>query len=51
MNVEIKQLKDVLKFQLEFMILMLNSGRTDDANNMKDRLLATMEQAEGEYKA
>ena len=50
MNVELKQLKEVLKFQLEFMIMMLNSGRTDDANSMMQRLFTSIEQVEGEYK-
>ena len=49
MNVELKQLKEVLKFRLEFMIMMLNSGRTDDANDMMQRLFTAIEQVEGDY--
>jgi hypothetical protein len=46
---EVKQLKDVLKFQLEFMVMMLNSGRTEEANSMMQRLFTSIERVEGDY--
>ena len=49
MNIELKKMKDVLKFRLEFMILMLNSGRQEEANSMLQRLLATIDKVEGDY--
>jgi hypothetical protein len=45
-----KQIKDVLKFRLEFMIMMLNSGRQEDGNEMLGKLLEAISQVEGEYK-
>lgn len=50
MNIELKKMKDVLKFRLEFMILMLNSGRQEEANSMLQRLLDTIDMVEGDYK-
>ena len=49
MNIELKKMKDVLKFRLEFMILMLNSGRQEEANSMLQRLLDTIDKVEGDY--
>jgi hypothetical protein len=48
---EVKQLKDVLKFRLEFMLMMCEVGRTDEANEMLGKLLEAISQVEGEYKA
>ena len=45
-----KQLKNVLRFQLEFMLMMQHSGRDEEANSMLSNLLETIEQVEGEYK-
>jgi hypothetical protein len=42
-----QKIKDVLKFRLEFMILMLNSGRQEEANAMLQQLLATIDTVEG----
>jgi hypothetical protein len=47
---EVKQLKDVLKFRLEFMLMMHSVGRTDEANEMLGKLFSLIEQVEGEYK-
>ena len=47
---ETKQLKDVLKFRLEFMLMMLNVGREEEANQMVAKLLEAISQVEGEYK-
>jgi uncharacterized protein YukE len=45
-----KQLKAVLKFQLEFMIWMQNVGRLEESNEMLAKLFKTIEQVEGEFK-
>jgi hypothetical protein len=47
---EVRQLKDVLKFRLEFMLMMHSVGRTDEANEMLGKLFSLIEQVEGEYK-
>lgn len=47
---EPQELKAVLKFQLEFMLLMQSVGRIDEANDMLTKLFNTIEQAEGIYK-
>jgi hypothetical protein len=44
-----KQMKEVLKFRLEFMIMMLNSGRQEEANAMLQQLLDTIDKVEGDY--
>jgi hypothetical protein len=47
---EVKQLKDVLKFRLEFMLMMHSVGRIEEANEMLGKLFSLIEQVEGEYK-
>ena len=47
---EVKQLKDVLKFRLEFMLMMHSVGRVEEANEMLGKLFSLIEQVEGEYK-
>jgi hypothetical protein len=44
-----RPMKNVLKFQLEFMLMMHMSGREEEANNMLQRLFSTIDRVEGEY--
>ena len=46
---EVRKLKDVLKFRLEFMLMMHSVGRTDEANEMLGKLFSLIEQVEGDY--
>jgi hypothetical protein len=47
---EVKQLKDVLKFRLEFALWMHSVGREEEANESLAKLFKAIEQVEGEYK-
>ena len=44
-----RPMKNVLKFQLEFMLMMHMSGREEEANEMLQRLFKTIDRVEGEY--
>ncbi len=44
-----RPMKDVLKFQLEFMLMMHACGREEEANKMLKRLFGTIDRVEGEY--
>ena len=44
-----RPMKNVLKFQLEFMLMMHMSGREEEANSMLQRLFQTIDRVEGEY--
>jgi hypothetical protein len=46
---QVKPMKDVLKFQLEFMLMMHSVGREEEANKMLQRLFTTISRVEGEY--
>ena len=46
---EVKMMKNVLRFQLEFMLMMQYSGRDDEATKMLRNLFETIDQVEGEY--
>ena len=48
-NKEVRLLKDVMKFRLEFMVTMFNAGRSDMANEALQRLFELIEQVDGEY--
>jgi hypothetical protein len=48
-NSDVRPMKDVLKFQLEFMLMMHACGREEKANEMLKRLFTTIERVEGEY--
>jgi hypothetical protein len=47
---EPQTVKEVLKFQLEFMLMMQSVGRIELANDTLTKLFNTIEQAEGIYK-
>ena len=47
---EVKQLKDVLRFRLEFMLFMQQCDRPEEGNEMLGKLLEAISQVEGEYK-
>lgn len=47
---EVKKMKDVLKFRLEFMLMMQNVGRLEEANEMLGKLFNLIEQVEGDFK-
>ncbi len=44
-----RPMKDVLKFQLEFMLMMHACGREEEANKMLKRLFGTIDRVEGEH--
>ena len=44
-----RPMKDVLKFQLEFMLMMHSVGREEEANRMLQRLFNTIDRVEGIY--
>lgn len=44
-----RPMKDVLKFQLEFMLMMHACGREEEANKMLQRLFGTIDRVEGEH--
>lgn len=44
-----RPMKEVLKFQLEFMLMMHSVGREEEANKMLKRLFNTIDRVEGEY--
>ena len=45
-----RPMKDVLKFQLEFTLMMHIVGREEEANKMLQRLFTTIDSVEGEHK-
>ena len=44
-----RPMKEVLKFQLEFTLMMHSVGREEEANKMLKRLFSTIDRVEGEY--
>ena len=44
-----RPMKDVLKFQLEFMLMMHACGREEEANKMLKRLFGTIDRVEGDH--
>ena len=44
-----RPMKEVLKFQLEFALMMHSVGREEEANKMLKRLFSTIDRVEGEY--
>ena len=44
-----RPMKDVLKFQLEFMLMMHACGREEEANKMLKRLFGKIDRVEGEH--
>ena len=47
---KVQSMKEALKFQLEFMLMMHSVGREEEANRMLQRLFNTIERVEGDYK-
>jgi hypothetical protein len=47
---EVKKMKDVLKFRLEFALWMHSVNRTEEANESLAKLFSLIEQVEGDYK-
>jgi hypothetical protein len=46
---ETKKMKDVLRFRLEFMLMMQNVGRLEEANEMLQKLFEAIDRVEGDY--
>jgi hypothetical protein len=46
---EVKKMKDVLKFRLEFALWMHSVNRTEEANESLAKLFSLFEQVEGDY--
>ena len=46
---EVKKMKDVLRFRLEFMLMMHMAGRTDKADEMLQKLFSLIDQVEGDF--
>ena len=44
-----KLLRDVLRFRLEFMLMMQHCGREVEANNMLQQLFSALDMVEGDY--
>jgi hypothetical protein len=44
-----RPMKNVLRFQLEFTLLMHRCGREEEAEKMLKRLFDTIDRVEGEY--
>ncbi len=44
-----RPMKEVLRFQLEFTLMMHSVGREEEANKMLKRLFNTIDRVEGEY--
>jgi hypothetical protein len=46
---EVKKMKDVLRFRLEFMLMLHSVGRSEEADKMLGKLFSLIEKVEGDY--